>query len=215
MPQTSSFHEIRFPVRIAFGAAIAPERRTEIVSLGSGFEERNTRWAHSRRQYDAGQGVRTVDDLHDIIDFFEERRGQLYGFRWHDRIDCKSSAPSKAITAFDQRLGQGNGEVREFQLIKTYGEQHAPYQRLIQKPLASSVQVAVNGVSLQVNDDFSIDDTTGLISFLNGAPGMGEEITAGYEFDVPVRFAVDRLDINLSTFAAGDIPSIPLVEVRL
>ncbi|MEP2943580.1 MAG: DUF2460 domain-containing protein [Hyphomicrobiales bacterium] len=215
MLQNNSFHEIRFPVRIAFGAAIAPERRTEVISLGSGFEERNTRWAHSRRQYDAGQGVRTIDDLHDIIDFFEERRGQLYGFRWHDRIDCRSCAPSKAVSAFDQVLGHGDGVVNDFQLIKTYGELHAPYQRLIQKPLASTVQVAVNDVLLDAGDDFSIDDTTGIITFLNGAPATGAQISAGYEFDVPVRFAVDRLDINLSTFAAGDIPSIPLVEVRL
>lgn len=214
MPITSSFHEIRFPVRIALGAAIAPERRTEIVTLGSGFEQRNTRWAHSRRQYDAGQGVRTIDDLHDIIDFFEERRAQLFGFRWHDRIDCKSCAPSKTVTALDQSLGDGDAQRTDFQLIKTYGKDHAPYERLIQKPIKDTVLVAVNDAPL-AQSDFSVDETTGIVSFLNGAPALGASVTAGYEFDVPVRFAVDRLDINLSTFEAGDIPSIPLVEVRL
>jgi len=215
MPQQASFHEIRFPVRIAFGAAITPERRTEIVTLGSGFEERNTRWAHSRRQYDAGQGVRTIDDLHDIVDFFEERRGALYGFRWHDRIDNKSCAPSKAVTAFDQLLGEGDGVRDTFQLIKTYGELHAPYKRPIQKPLVGTVQIALDDRPLQEGVDFSVDETTGLIAFLNGPPAPGKGITAGFEFDVPVRFASDRLDINLSTFRAGDIPSIPLVEIRL
>jgi len=214
MPHNPSFHEIRFPVRIAFGAAITPERRTEIVTLGSGFEERNTRWAHSRRQYDAGQGVRTIDDLHDIVDFFEERRGQLYGFRWHDHIDHKSCAPSKAVTAFDQVLGKGDGVRDNFQLIRIYGELHAPYKRPIQKPLVGTVQIALDDHPLQEGIDFSVDETMGLIAFLNGPPAPGVGVTAGFEFDVPVRFASDRLDINLSAFRAGDIPSIPLVEIR-
>lgn len=215
MTPNPSFHDVRFPVHIAFGAAINPERRTEIVTLGSGFEERNTRWAHSRRQYDAGQGVRTIDDLHEIVAFFEERRGMLYSFRWHDRIDCKSCAPSKTVTAFDQVLGQGDGTTADFQLIKVYGEVHAPYTRLIQKPLTGSVKVAVNDEVLEEGVDFSVDLDSGTVSFLNQVPAEAEGITAGFEFDVPVRFATDRLDINLTAFEAGNIPSIPLLEVRL
>lgn len=209
------FHDVVFPQRIAFGATLSPERRTEIVTLGSGFEERNTRWANSRRQYDAGQGVRTIDDLHTIIDFFEERRGMLYGFRWHDRIDGKSCAPSKVASATDQIIAEGDGETVSFQLTKTYGEIHAPYVRRIQKPVLGTVLIAVNNQPKQFGVDFNVDITTGEITFSGEAPVPGEQITAGFEFDVPVRFATDRLDISISAFEAGDIPSVPLVEIRL
>src|SRR5262245_64460923 len=116
MPALIPFHEIRFPTAIAFGARGGPERRTEIVTLGSGHEERNARWADSRRRYNAGYGVRSLDDLHAVVAFFEERRGRLYGFRWRDRIDFKSSAPGAAVTPLDQALGVGNGVTAAFQL---------------------------------------------------------------------------------------------------
>lgn len=210
----NAFHDVRFPLRIAFGATVSPERRTEIVTLGSGFEERNTRWAHSRRQYDAGQGVRTLDDLHEIIAFFEERRGRLFGFRFHDRVDCRSGPPSRPVTAFDQDLGAGNGVENKFQLFKTYGGVHNPYRRVIRKPVATSIRAAVGGSVLQAGLDFELDPENGVLS-LAEAPALGVRVSAGFEFDVPVRFATDRLDINLATFKSGDIPSIPLVEIRL
>ena len=209
----TAFHEVSFPKQIALGATVVSERRTEIVTLGSGFEERNTRWAHSRRQYDAGQGVRTLDDLHQIVDFFEERRGMLYGFRWHDRIDHKSCAPTKTVSATDQKIGEGDDETNTFQLIKTYGSIHAPYSRDITKPVEASILIAVDGV-VQSNGAYAVDQTNGQVTFVE-APAAGTTISAGFEFDVAVRFGVDRLEFNLSTFNAGDIPSIPLLEVRL
>src|SRR5690606_14729073 len=111
-----------------------PERMTEIVTLASGFEERNSRWADSRRRYNAGYGVKTLDDLHAVVAFFEERRGRLYGFRWRDRVDCQSCAPAAVPAATDQAIGEGNGERTVFQLVKTYGAAHAPYVRTIAKP---------------------------------------------------------------------------------
>ena len=209
----TAFHDISFPRQIALGATVVSERRTEIVTLGSGFEERNTRWAHSRRQYDAGQGVRTLDDLHQIVDFFEERRGMLYGFRWHDRIDHKSCAPTKTVSATDQEIGEGDDETTTFQLIKTYGSIHAPYSRDITKPVEASVLIAVDGV-VQSKSAYAVDQTNGQVTFVE-TPAAGTTISAGFEFDVAVRFGVDRLEFNLSTFNAGDIPSIPLLEVRL
>ena len=110
MPALIPFHEVRFPTAIAFGATGGPERRTEIVALGSGHEERNGRWADSRRRYNAGYGVRSLDDLHAAVAFFEERRGRLYGFRWHDRIDGKSCAPSATPLPTDQAIGEGDGD---------------------------------------------------------------------------------------------------------
>ena len=209
MPALIPFHEVRFPTAIAFGATGGPERRTEIVALGSGHEERNSRWADSRRRYDAGYGIRSLDDLHAAIAFFEERRGRLYGFRWRDRVDCKSSPPEGTPAATDQAIGAGDGVTTAFQLVKVYGGAHASYTRAIRKPVDGTVLVAVDGAPLA--SGWSCDPATGIVTF-DEAPDDGAAITAGFEFDVPVRFDTDRLDINLT---AGDIPSIPLVEVRL
>ncbi len=214
MPALIPFHEVRFPTAIAFGASGGPERKTEIVTLGSGHEERNSRWADSRRRYNAGYGVRSLDDLHAVIAFFEERRGRLYGFRWRDRADWKSCAPGEARAATDQGIGTGDGETAIFQLARTYGSAHAPWVRTVAKPVAGTVLVAVDGTPLAEGTDWTCDAATGLVT-LAEAPAAGAAVTAGYEFDAPVRFDTDRLEINLTSFAAGDIPSIPLVEIRM
>lgn len=211
-----SFHEIRFPTSISRGAQGGPERRTDVVALGSGFEERNSRWMASRRSYDAGFGVCSLDALHEVIAFFEERRGRFHGFRWRDHADWKSGAPGAQITALDQAIGVGDGVARTFQLRKTYGALHAPFVREISKPVEGSVKVAVNGAVLAEGSHFSVDVTTGQISFEEGeAPAANAIVTAGFEFDVPVRFDTDKLEINLSGFRSGAIPRIPIVEIRL
>ena len=210
-----SFHEIRFPTAISLGASGGPERRTEIVVLGSGFEERNARWADSRRSWNAGYGVRSLDDLHAVIAFFEERRGRLYGFRWRDPSDWKSCAPNQTPAPLDQTIGTGDGTRTTFDLAKTYGSAHAPWTRTIKKPVAGSVRIAVAGVEAG-SGAFTVNTTTGRVTFLAGhIPPAGAAITAGFEFDVPARFDTDRLEINLQGFKAGAIPSIPIVEIRL
>mgnify|MGYP006219381795 FL=1 len=83
----NGFHEVRFPLAVALGGSGGPERKTEIVTTGSGREERIARWAHAKRKYDAGTGVKTIAALAEIVTFFEERRGRLFGFRWRDRLD--------------------------------------------------------------------------------------------------------------------------------
>jgi len=212
----AAFHEIQFPRDISLGATGGPERRTEIVTLGSGREERNTRWAHSRRRYNAGYGVKTLDQIHQIIRFFEERRGRLHGFRWRDPVDYKSGPPSSSPAAADQVIGVGDGLSDLFLLIKDYSAGINPYQRRIDKPVAGSVSVAVDGVLQSVGSNISIDEIAGVIQFLSGSiPIPGALITAGFLFDVPVRFDSDYLEINLSSFAAGTIPNIPVLEIRL
>src|ERR1043165_7912305 len=121
-----SFHDILFPLDIALKSAGGPQRKTEIVALGSGREERNTRWAHSRRRYDAGYGVKTFDALSAAVAFFAERRGRLHGFRWRDRLDHSAAAPAGTVTPLDQVLGTGDGTTATFQLTKTYGSIYAP-----------------------------------------------------------------------------------------
>lgn len=208
-----SFHEIRFPLDIALGASGGPERRTEIVTLGSGREERNSPWAMSRRRFNAGLGLRKLDDIHALIAFFEARRGRLHGFRWRDRADWKSGAPSASVSARDQMLGVGDGERRAFQLVKTYLSGDASYTREITKPVAGSVLVEVSNAPMQESDDFIVDTGTGIVSFTL-PPAPGAAVMAGYEFDVPVRFDTDFLDINLAAFEAGSIPDIPVIEIR-
>jgi uncharacterized protein (TIGR02217 family) len=211
----TAFHEILFPLDIALKSAGGPQRRTDVVALGSGAEQRNARWANSRRRYDAGYGVKTFDALAQVIAFFEERRGRLYGFRWRDRLDNSSAAPDATVAATDQAIGSGDGITATFQLVKTYGSLYAPYQRQIAKPVAGSVRVAVGGSEGVEATDFTVDSTTGMVSFLAGhIPASGQAVTAGFLFDVPVRFDTDYLEVDLSAFAAGAIPKIPLVEIK-
>ncbi len=208
-----AFDEVRFPVSISRGSSGGPERRTEIVTTASGREERNTRWASSRRRYNAGFGVKSLNDIHEVVAFFEERRGRLHGFRWKDHADFKSCAPANAVSATDQVLGTGDGAAASFQLVKRYGTGLRDHIRVIAKPVAGSVLVAVDGAP---TTNFTLDAATGVITFLpESIPGAGAQVTAGFAFDVPVRFDTDQLSINLQGFAGGDIPEIPVVEVRL
>ena len=202
------FHDIRFPTAIALGATGGPERRTRIVTLTSGYEERNTPWAHSRRRFDAGYGVKTLDDLHEVIAFFEARRGRLHGFRWKDAADYKSCGPSETPAATDQSLGTGDGETTTFQLAKTYTSGGHSYTRGITKPVAGSTLVAIDKTPTTA----TVDPATGKVTFA-APPAIGVVVTAGFEFDTPVRFDTDRLDINLTGFEAGEIPSIPVIEI--
>jgi uncharacterized protein (TIGR02217 family) len=210
------FHEIRFPTAISLAAHGGPERRTDVVVLGSGAEERNARWADSRRSYNAGYGVKSLDDLHAVIAFFEERRGRLHGFRWRDPADWKSCPPEVTPSALDQPIGTGDGATAIFQLAKRYGTAFNPWSRTVKKPVAGTVLIAVAGGAQAEGTDYTIDHTTGLVTFLAGhIPPSGAAITAGFEFDVPVRFDSDRLDINIQGVRHGAIPSIPIVEIRL
>src|SRR3954470_7317860 len=212
----SGFHEILFPLDIALKSAGGPARKTEIVALGFGREERNSRWAHSRLRYDAGSGGDTFDALSEVVAFFEERRGRLYGFRWRDRLDHSSAAPGASVTPLDQAIGSGDGAQTQFPLLKTYGAAHAPYARPIGKPVAGSVRVAVGGVEQIEGVAFSCDATTGLVTFLPGhVPGAGAAVRVGFLFDVPVRFDTDYLEVDLSAFAAGSVPRVPLLEIKL
>ena len=208
-----AFHDICFPVSLSFGALGGPERRTEIVELANGHEERNTPWAQSRRRYDAGTGLRALDDLDVLIAFFEARAGMLHAFRWKDWGDFRSAPASGPITAFDQPLGIGDGVTQEFQLSKRYVSGAQSYARAITKPVAGSVRVAMAGAELSA-PDFTLDTTTGHVGFAS-PPAAGVELRAGFEFDVPVRFDTDLIQVSLATFNAGAVPKVPVVEVRI
>jgi uncharacterized protein (TIGR02217 family) len=203
-----AFHPIRFPLDVALGARGGPERRTDVVTLAGGGEQRNGRWQHSRRRYNAGYGVKSRADMADVLAFFEERRGRLHGFLWRDGLDFSSGGA--VPDELDQAIGVGNGSRTGFQLTKKYGAAFDPYFRTITRPVAGSVKVAVDGVELV--SGWSVDVATGLVGF-TVPPANGAAVTAGFLFDVPVRFDTDRLDVELTSFDGAEAPVIPLVEI--
>ncbi|NBE08678.1 DUF2460 domain-containing protein [Paragemmobacter ruber] len=208
------FHEVRFPANLSFGSTGGPERRTEIVTLANGYEERNTPWAQSRRRYDAGLGLRSLDDVAALLGFFEARRGQLFGFRWKDWADFKSCRPSGKVSDLDQAIGTGDGAATVFQLAKTYDPEGHAFHRPILKPVAGTVVVAVAGNRQVETVDYVLDAAVGTVTFVL-PPDVGTAVTAGFEFDVPVRFDTDRIAVSVASFQAGEVPSVPVVEVRL
>lgn len=208
------FHEVRFPASVSFGSLGGPERKTEIVTLANGFEERNTPWAHSRRHYNAGMGVRSVSDIQSIIAFFEARAGQLHGFRWKDWVDCSSCGADEAVGPLDQYIGTGDGTRTDFQLVKQYVSGPSSYSRRIAKPVAGSVRISLSGTEMAEGAGWSGDTGTGIVKFAV-PPESGVTIRAGFEFDVPVRFDSGSINVSAASFGAGEIPDVPVVEIRI
>ncbi|MFP5075726.1 TIGR02217 family protein [Rhizobium sp. YIM 134829] len=210
----AGFHEVRFPLRLSLGTSGGPERRTEIVNLSNGREARNRRWRDARRRFDAGSGLKSLDDLYAVLAFFEARAGALYGFRFRDPLDFRSGPPGRAPLATDQVLGTGTGSQARFTLIKTYADAGGASQREIAKPVAGTVLLAVDGTPVPPAR-YTVDTVAGAVEFLPAfKPAAGAVVTAGYEFDVPVRFDTDRIEVDLAAFRAGRIPTIPLVEIK-
>jgi uncharacterized protein (TIGR02217 family) len=208
-----SFHDVRLPARLAFGSTGGVERRTEIVTLASGYEQRSSPWANGRRRYLIGAGIRSLAEAAELVGFFEARRGRLYAFRFKDFADFASCAPGASPSALDQAIGTGDGAATAFQLVKAYGDEASSYARTINKPADGTVIVAVAGVALS-SSDFSVDGTTGVVT-LESAPSAGQAVTAGFEFDTPVRFDSDRIDVTLEGFEAGRVVAVPLIEARV
>ena len=206
-----AFHEVQFPVNVSQGARGGPRRKTQIVALANGDEERNASWLNSRREYDVAYGVRNADALAAVVAFFEARNGMLYGFRFKDWSDYKSCLSLATIAGTDQLIGTGTGVLTTFQLMKAYVSGAQTYSRTITKPVTGTVKIAMNGVAAVTG--WTVDATTGIITFA-AAPASGVAVTAGYEFDTPVRFDTDMIDVALKFERLGSIQSIPLIEVR-
>lgn len=202
----------RFPKNVTAGSAGGPGFLTEIVRTGGGYEYRNQRWEYPLHRYDLAYGALTLEDLDEIIIWFHAAAGKRRRFRVRDRLDNKSVGVHETISPTDQLLGQGDSNATtEFQLVKVYERGPVSLSRRIQKPVAGTVRVALDGV--EQTTGFTVDTTTGLVTF-STPPAIGVEVTAGFEFDVPVRFDTDVLQNNMDTYLSG-AASIPLVEVRL
>jgi uncharacterized protein (TIGR02217 family) len=203
-----AFDDVDFPLALGREASVTPAFSTAIVTTAAGVEQRNADWADARLRFDAGPGVRSEADIATLIAFFRARRGAARAFRFRDPFDASSG--SAVPTPLDQVQGIGDGTMTSFPLIKRYGEADEAQVRRITRPVPASLRVAVGGVALATG--WSLLDG-GVVSFVT-APASGAEVTAGYLFDVPVRFAEDSLEVSRATFLAGDAPSVPLIEVR-
>ncbi len=199
-----AFHEIRFPANLSFGSVGGPERRTEIVALTNGHEERRTPWAHSRRRYDAGLGLRSLDDVAALVAFFEARAGQMHGFRWKDWADFKSCAPGAAVSFQDQEIGMGDGVRRDFALRKAYASGPARYWRPVAKPVEGTVLAGVGNVELRQRGNrlsggrMVIDLNTGraTVDGRGAARGPdGNPVQGGTGGRVPATFTVPQITL--------------------
>jgi uncharacterized protein (TIGR02217 family) len=162
--------------------------------------------------------VKSIDQLTELMQFFISRKGRLQAFRFSDPFDYKSCALNEIPRSTDQIIGQGDGSQTIFQLTKTYQDETInsirPITkpiRPITKPILDSVLIAVNGELLSPSE-FSVDALSGRVTFIS-APEAGTIISAGFEFDCVVRFDTDQLDMTLEDFGAGQLRSLPLVEL--
>ena len=201
-----SFADVRFPIALGREASVTPAFSTAIVETAGGAEQRNAEWADARLAFDAGPGLRSEADLQVLLAFFRARRGAAQGFRIEDPFDNSSNGMGLEPGAADQLLGVGDGVRTMFPLIKTYGEQ----VRRITRPVEGTVRVSVDG--LEFGDGWALGGK-GVVAF-EEAPAEGAEVKAGFRFDVPVRFAEDWLELNRATFLAGEVPSVPMIELR-
>ncbi len=202
----NGFDDILFPLALGRKATGGPQFSTTIVETTSGYESRNINWAQARHVYDAAPGIRSEVDFAVLLAFFEARQGRARGFLYTDPLDNTSSTLGAPVTALDQAIGIADGITTTFQLVKHYGAA----ARYITRPVAASAVVAVDGVVM--NTGWSLG-AGGLISF-SIAPPIGKAITAGFQFNVPVRFQDDQLSISANTFRAGDVASVQIVEIR-
>ena len=205
----------RFPDSISYGSRGGPLYNTTVIPLFSGHESRNQNWSQSRHKYDASFGIRTQNDLYEVLKFFHAMTGRTHAFRYKDHMDFKSGSPTTAITSLDQQIGIGNNIEVNFQIIKTYTTGSQSYIRTINKPISGTVLIAVNSITKVegIGNDYVINYATGIVTF-NVAPANTLVISAGYEFDVPCRFQNDELPLSLDAFEVGNT-SIDIMEIRV
>lgn len=203
-----AFDDVLYPLELGRDAGVSAEFSTSVSITASGHERRASHWSDARLHFDVGPGVRSEAELGVLIAFFRARRGAARGFRLRDPFDFSSNGMVGAPQPGDQLLGTGDGQTARFRLCKRYGANDGQV-RPITRPCAESVVVGVAGAQAA---DWALEEG-GWVVFA-AAPPAGAEVRAGFTFDVPVRFAADRLDINAATFAAGEAPSVPLVEIR-
>lgn len=208
-----SFVDERIPFEVERGARGGPGFNTTVTLLSSGFEQRNADWVLARAQYNIGFGVTTKQLYEDILDFFFARHGRLVGFRFRDWSDYELE---------NGEIGVGDGVRTQFQIVKLYGiGEGSFYIRPIQKISTGASPdffrdpvITLNDVAQVEGTDFTLDVNTGVLTFTNPPPS-GAVVRATLDFDVPVRFDTDEIDVVLNWEDAGFIPALPIIELRI
>lgn len=201
-----SFHDVRFPTRVSYGAVGGPRFSTTVQILNSGFEQRNINWAQARREYTVDISPSRGTEWTAVLDFFHARRGRAYGFRLKDFSDFELA---------EQSIGTGDNSTTDFQIFKRYvddDELAPPYDRDLKKIVADTVEVSVDGSPMA--SGWSVDETTGILSF-DTAPATDADIAVACEFDVPVRFDTDLMQAAIPGPDIHHWQSVKLVEIRI
>lgn len=199
----SSFHEIRFPEEISYGAEGGPEYSTDIITTSSAGEQRNQNWEFGRCKYNVAHGVKNENDITDLINFRRCRKGKAYGFRYKDWSDYK---------AINQTVGTVDVVPCKMQLIKQYISGEETETRIIRKPVEGTVILYAAGNF--INTGFTIDHKSGTITITSSSL-IGKLITSDFEFDVPVRFDADYIPTSIDDFNNYSMSEIPLIEVKI
>lgn len=216
------FRDVYLNSRImGYPAQVAPMFATQIVIVDSGAEQANARWANALRAINIPDGVRDHATFEALKDHWLIMGGPAHTWPWRDPTDFASiplvtvnTAP--VVTGLDVTIGTGDGVTTSFQLFKRYTLGGFNYDRPIHYPVVSSVLVRVDGVDTEAVspvNNWSVTREGGVVTF-DTAPGVGDVVTAGFLFDLQVRFENDETfkgimrTLNVSGFA-----DIPLMEV--
>lgn len=220
-----AFHEVTFPDEIGYGSSFGPSYRTLITVLPSGVEQRVSRYGGAgRHRFELGYGERSRDEISAIKRFVILRQGAAHGFRIRDWTDYNSTQDGRDAgqggtdAAFDdQIIGATDGATTQFQLKKTYTDGVAPdIARNITKP-RGTVLLGTNGTQRTLGTDFSVDSTTGIVTLSAAlAATTGHDVTAGYDFDVPVRFSQgfdEWAQLSIDDFDSTSAPDLSAEEI--
>lgn len=204
-----AFHDVRLPDDVERGAEGGPRFKTTVLELASGFEQRNIDWSQARSEFDISYGIQTRTDFTRVIVFFRARQGRAHSFRFKDWSDFDLARQVVATT---------DGVTATVQAFKRYTSGGVNYDRTLTKLVSGTVRVWVNNVEVSEGaaaGEFQVDLLTGVITLGSSlAAQTGTPVEIQSEFDVPVRFDTDRLNVSLLYFDAGSVPAISLVEVR-
>lgn len=207
-----AFDNIEFPLTVAkLGAS--PEFSTAIVETGNGSEQRTALWDDARLRFDASTGVRTTADLTTLIKFFRARKGMARGFYVKDWTDYQATNQPLLTTV-------GGAPANPYQLNKSYTDAGNTDVRPLRKIKTGTLVIFAGATQLTETTHYTVDYATGLVTFVpaSWSYGAGVLYTFSCEFYTPVRFATDRLNVDLMHYRVtegfGEVPEVPLVEIR-
>ena len=200
-----TFHNVRFPTKISYGATGGPRFSTTVQLMNSGHEQRNINWADARREYQFDVTPAREESWRELLAFFHARRGRAYGFRLKDFADFRLA---------EGRIGTGDGVSVRFQIVKTYADSETPahgYIRKLTRIVLGTTILFIDGI--QQIGNWTLDANSGVVTFTD-PPADGAQITISCEFDVPVRFDTDLMSAAFAGPDSHEWHQVKLLEIR-